>query len=75
MTGADTCDRRTPVAKKKADRPKDQHKSGFMVRLPEWHRAVLEGLKAKNRRPITAEVQIALERHYKAEGVKFPPPG
>jgi hypothetical protein len=58
------------VAKKK---PKDQHKSGFMVRLPESHRPPLDALKKKHRRATTTEVQIALERHYQAEGV--PPPG
>jgi hypothetical protein len=58
------------VAKKTA---KDQHKSGFMVRLPEGHRKSLEALKKKHRRATTVEVQIALEKHYKDEGVT--PPG
>ena len=45
----------------------------FMVRLPESHRAALEVLRKKHRRAFTEEVQIALERHYKEEGVEFPP--
>jgi hypothetical protein len=60
---------------KKTERPKDQHKSGFMVRLPEAHREALEQLKKRTRRAITVEVQIALEEHYKREGVPFPPEG
>lgn len=52
----------------------DRHKSGFMVRLPESHREPLARLKKKNRRSMTTEVQIALERHYKEEGVE-PPAG
>lgn len=57
------------MAKKKAGA---QKQSGFMIRLPEWHRAPLDRLKDKNRRPTTVEVQIALEKHYKAEGVDGP---
>lgn len=51
----------------------DRHKSGLMIRLPESARPLLAALKAKNRRPTTTEVLIALERHAKAEGVKLPP--
>jgi hypothetical protein len=58
--------------KKPTSKPKDQHKSGFMVRLPESFRPPLEVLKAKNRRPTTTEIQIALERHFRAEGVLIP---
>ncbi len=56
-----------------AKRTEDRHRSGFMLRLPESHRAALEELRKKNRRTFTEEVQIALERHYEREGVKFPP--
>jgi hypothetical protein len=63
------------MSKKKPDKPPDRHKSGFMVRLPEEHRAALELLKQRHRRKITEEVQIALEKHYKAEGVPFPGAG
>lgn len=54
------------MAEKKKKKPAQ---AGFMIRLPEWHREPLERLKAKYRRPTTSEVQIALENHYKAEGV------
>lgn len=54
-------------------KPKDRHRSGFMVRLPEDHKTALTELTGKTRRAITTEVQIALEDHYKKEGVKFPP--
>ena len=64
------------MAKKKAGegakKPKDKHKSGFMVRLPESHRPVLAALKKKNRRATTEEVQIALEAHYQKEGMPLP---
>ena len=46
--------------------------SGFMIRLPESARPILTALKAKNRRPTTTEMLIALERHAKAEGVELP---
>lgn len=49
---------------------KDQHKSGFLVRLPESYRPPLERLKAKNKRPITSEVQLALDKHFKDEDAK-----
>ncbi len=58
--------------KKPSGKPKDQHKSGFMVRLPESHRIPLASLKKKNRRPTTEEVQMALEAHYQKEGVPGP---
>jgi len=47
----------------------DTHKSGFMVRLPESYRTILSKLKAKNRRTITVEIQIALDKHAKDEGI------
>lgn len=59
------------AAKKKAK--KDAHKSGFMVRLPEQYRPPLEQLKKKTRRTITVEVQLALDKHLKDEGLT--PPG
>lgn len=61
--------RASPVAKKK--RP-DQHKSGFLIRLPEEFRPVLESLQAKNDRPMTIELQRAVIAYAKAEGVKCP---
>lgn len=57
------------VASKK---PKDAHKSGFMVRLPLAYRPALEALKAKNRRPITMELQIAIDAYLKTQGVPVP---
>lgn len=63
-----------PMPPKKKKPSQDRHRSGFMVRLPESHRAALEVLRKKHRRAFTEEVQIALERHYKEEGVEFPPP-
>ena len=60
------------MAKKKTEPPKDQHKSGFMVRLPEPYRAAMMALKAKNKRPMTSEIQIALDKHLKDEGMQPP---
>ena len=55
-----------PVAKP------DQHVSNFMVRMPMHYRPALAALKAKNRRPITVELQIALDRYLASEGIKPP---
>ena len=64
-----------PQKPKKAPKPADdRHRSGFMLRLPENHRQALEELRKKNRRPFTEEVQIALEKHYRDEGVTLLPP-
>lgn len=57
------------MSAKKPAKPKDKHKSGFLVRLPESYRVALTELKRRTRRPITQEVQIALEAHLKAAGV------
>ena len=53
---------------------KAQKRERFMVQLPEWHRAPLGKLKDKYRRPTTTEVEIALEKHYKDEGLPSSPP-
>ena len=52
---------------------KDRHKSGFMVRLPERYRVALLLLKERERRPISSEVQLAIEAHLKAKSIKLPP--
>ena len=54
--------------KKQDDREPGQ---GVLVRLPEAYREPLDLLKKRFRRPTTTEVQIALEAHFKSEGVKF----
>ena len=51
---------------------KDQHKSGFLVRLPEEFRAPLEALKDKLGQPYTVAVQRALRAYLKANGVEPP---
>jgi hypothetical protein len=48
----------------------DRHKSGNVIRLDVETRRLLEALKAKNRRPFTVEVAIAVEERAKREGVK-----
>jgi hypothetical protein len=60
-----------PVAKSKS-KPKDQHKSGFLVRLPVAYRGKLEELRKTTRRPFTTEIQVALDAHMKANGVEPP---
>lgn len=50
----------------------DQHTSGFMVRLPEVYRQQLQTLRARTRRTMTAEVQLALEAYLGKEGL-WPP--
>lgn len=54
-------------------KPADQHKSGFMIRMPEEFRPVLEALQDKNDRPMTIELQRAVIAYAKAEGVACPP--
>ena len=61
-----------PTMAKKKPKP-DQHLSRFFVRLPEEYRELLQSMAAKTSRPMTLEVQIALERRAKALGVKFTP--
>jgi hypothetical protein len=58
------------VAKSKK-RP-DEHKSGFMVRLPEVYRELLKELKAKTDRPITASVRRGVDSELKANGIRPP---
>ncbi len=53
-------------------KPKDRHKSGMLVRIPARLLPPLAALKAKNRRPYTTEVAIAIESHLKTNGVKIP---
>lgn len=48
--------------------------SGVKVFIPWAHRAPLKRLAARNGRTITAEVGVALEKHYQAEGVPARPP-
>lgn len=57
----------------KGKKPKataDQHKSKFMVRLPESYRERLQKLTAKTRRSLTTEVQMALDKHFADEKVE-----
>lgn len=41
----------------------DRHSSTFVVRLPESYRVLVKELARRNRRPITQEVQIAIDSH------------
>lgn len=48
----------------KPPKPNDRHKLRLMgLRLPDELQASLRALAAKNRRTLTAEIQIALEKH------------
>lgn len=58
-------------AKPKA-RKKDQHKSGFMVRLPEAYRALLHELSKKTDRPITASVRRGVDKELRENGIEPP---
>jgi hypothetical protein len=57
--------------KKKQKQP-DLHRSGWMIRLPEIYREQLRTLFQQMRRPMTTEVQIALEKHLAEFGL-WPP--
>lgn len=51
---------------------KDQHRSGFLVRLPEEFRAPMEAAKAKLGQAYTVAVQRALRAYLKANGIEPP---
>ncbi len=57
---------------KKPPKGKDRHASGFMIRFPEAYREAMNKLKAKTRRTITVEAQIALDKHLKENGIEPP---
>jgi hypothetical protein len=61
-----------PTMTKPKKKTEDRHGSGFMTRLPEVYRTQLRKLRARTRRPMTAEIQIALEEHLAKEGL-WPP--
>lgn len=50
-------------------KPADRHKSKKMVRLTPRTEVLLVALKKVTRRPHTTEVEIAVEKHAKDEGV------
>ncbi len=58
------------MSKKKAAR--DQHTSGFLVRLPEAYRPKLLELKRKTDRPITANVRRAVDKELRENGIEPP---
>ena len=60
------------MAKKPASKPADQHRSNFLVRLPEAYRPILEELKRKTGRPTTVEIQWALNAHLEKNGIELP---
>lgn len=62
------------MAKKKQSNKADRHKSGYMLRLPEHFREMLQDLTQDTRRTMTEEVKIALERYLKGEGKWKDPP-
>lgn len=49
--------------------PADRHKSKKMVRVTPRTETLLAALQRKNRRPHTTEVEIAVEKHAKDEGI------
>jgi hypothetical protein len=61
-----------PLMAKKKPADVDRHRSGFMLRLPEVYRVQLRKLRAQTRRPMTTDIQIALEK-YLAEFQLWPP--
>jgi predicted DNA-binding protein len=54
--------------KKKPTKPAKQDQGGnFMVRLPDEYKEKLEKVIARTKRSFTAEVQVALDKHFKDE--------
>ena len=63
------------MPKQPGEKPKDKHKSGFMVRLPEEARTMLDEMVGVSRRAYTKELLLALEAAYarfKAEQSRRP---
>lgn len=58
---------------KRAGGQEDAEGRGYMVRLPEAYREPVTRLSRRNRRPITTEVQIALEKYFRDHGIEPPP--
>ena len=56
--------------KKKAGAAKDQHTSGFMVRLPEEYRDKLQAIKDRTGAPYAESVRRALDAYIKALDAK-----
>lgn len=54
---------------------KDRHKSGFMLRLPEPFRTLLDSITAETHRSLTVEVQLALIEYAKKHGKPAPKVG
>ena len=52
--------------------PKDQHKSGFMVRLPEVYRPLMKRVKLEHGQPHTVAVVRALNAYLKTLGIQPP---
>lgn len=59
-----------PEPKRPAGQCDEEGGSGFMVRLPETYRDKLRTLTERTKRKITAEVQVALDKHFKAEKIE-----
>lgn len=58
------------MGKSRKPQPKpDQHRSSFMVRLPEAYRERLTRLVGRTKRKMTTEVQLALDKHFRDEKV------
>lgn len=57
-----------------AEKPKDRHKSNFLVRLPEEYKSPTLAVTGKTRRTITMEIRILLEELYARHGIEFTPP-
>lgn len=62
------------MPKKKPERSKDRHQSGFMVRLPEAYRAKLQEHKTKTGCPFAEAIRRAMDAFLKANGIEPPEP-
>lgn len=61
-----------PRKKPKSPRSEDRHKPSFVMRLPKSYQEKVRELARRTRRTLTAEVQIALDAHLKANGIEPP---
>jgi hypothetical protein len=53
-------------------KPADQHKSGFMVRLPEAYRPLMKRVKTEHGQPHTVAVVRALNDYMRKLGIEPP---
>jgi len=61
--------RMVKATQRRRKKASDQHKSSFLIRLPEQLRERLRRLKEQTERPMTVDVRRAVEEYLKKHGL------